>query len=221
MPNYDVNSVLQFGRLKEFGQAVATELTAMKAVSASAIKSANVVGNAIKLYTSTDMSGTAAFSLDFPSELVLDALHTTFVGSFTFNAETYPGATNPSLDGKPVLVIAVKETTAAGTVTTTYSFLNLESLIDTYTVALGDSAKVLTINGYVITFHVSASAGNHLTVNNDGLMVDVSDKADKDTDAVAGNLAVFDANHNPVDSGYTFATTANVTELVNELFPSA
>ena len=218
MPNYDVNSVLQFGRLKEFGQAVATELTAMKAVSASAIKSANVVGNAIKLYTSTDMSGTAAFSLDFPSELVLG---TTFVGSFTFNAETYPGATNPSLDGKPVLVIAVKETTAAGTVTTTYSFLNLESLIDTYTVALGDSAKVLTINGYVITFHVSASAGNHLTVNNDGLMVDVSDKADKDTDAVAGNLAVFDANHNPVDSGYTFATTANVTELVNELFPSA
>ena len=30
---------------------------------------------------------------------------------------------------------------------------------------------------------------------------DISGKADKDTDAVTGNLAEFDANHNPVDSG--------------------
>ena len=34
MANYDVNSVVQFGRLKEFGQGIATELSTMKEVSA-------------------------------------------------------------------------------------------------------------------------------------------------------------------------------------------
>jgi len=35
----------------------------------------------------------------------------------------------------------------------------------------------------------------------DTAIQDVSGKADKDTDAVTGNIAKFDANHNPVDSG--------------------
>ena len=221
MPNYDVNSVLQFGRLVEFGQAIKTELDAMKQVSASAIKYVSVANNTISFFTNTTGTGTAAFSVDFPSELVIDAIKTKFESSFTFSAETYPGATNPSLDGKPVLVIAVKETNAAGTVTTTYSFVNLESLIDIYTVALGDSAKVITINDYVVTFHVSATAGNHLTVNNDGLMVDVSDKIDKVTGATANNIPVFVAGGGIADSGYTWATSADVTELCNELFPAA
>ena len=221
MPNYDVNSVLQFGRLKEFAQALSVELTAMKAVSASALKSANIVGNAIKLYTSDDMSGTAAFSLDFPSELVLDQLKTIFVSSFAFDATTYPGATNPSLEGKPVLVIAIKDTNAAGTVTTTYSFLDMEDLIDTYSIKSGDSSKVLSISGYEIEFKISASTGNHLSVNNDGLMVDVSDKVDKVTNATAGHIATMTAAGGIADSGYAFATTADVTELAQELFPTA
>ena len=222
MPNYDVNSVLQFGRLKEFGQAVATELTAMKEVSASAIKSADIVGMKLKFWTNATKTGDPVMDLDLPSELYLDQISTKFEPSFVFNAETYPGATNPSLDGKPVLVIAVKDTNAAGTVTKTYSFLNMETLVDVYTIAAG-SANILAIDSGTnqISFKVSAAAGNHFTINQDGAMVDVSDKADKDSDAVAGNLAVFDENHNPVDSGYAFASTADVAELTQELFPSA
>ena len=221
MANYDVNSVVQFGRLKEFGQGIAAELSTMKEVSASAFKSAKVVGKTVYFYTSDDMSGTPAFTFDFPSELVLDALKTTFVPSFAFNPETYPGATNPSLEGKPVLVIAVNETGSDGTVTTTYSFLNLESLVDTYVIALGDSAKVLSISGNVITFHVSSQPNNALTVQADGLHVNISGKVDKVSNATAGNLPLLTAEGGISDSGYAFATTADVTELIGELFPQS
>ena len=214
MANYDVNSVLQFGRLKEFGQAVAPKINA-------AIKYVSVANNTISFFTNSEGTGTAAFTANFPNELVLDQLHTTFIGDFEFSATTYPGATDPELDGKPVLVIAIKDTNAAGTTTVSYSFLNMETLVDTYVVALGDSAKVITINGYTITFHVSSAAGNHLTVNNDGLMVDVSDKVDKVSNATAGNIALMTAEGGISDSGYSFATSADVTELIGELFPSA
>ncbi len=43
----------------------------------------------------------------------------------------YPGSTNPNLDGKPVLILAIKGTDKTGT-TTAYKFVNLEALIDTY-----------------------------------------------------------------------------------------
>ena len=211
---HDVNSVLQFGRLKEIGQAVAPKINA-------AIKYVSVANNTVSFFTNSEGTGNAAFSFNFPNELVLDQLGTAYENPFTFSAASYPGATDPDLEGKPVLVIAVKDTDAAGTVTRSYSFLNLEDLIDVYTVALGDSAKVITINGKVITFHVSASTGNHLTVNNDGLMVDVSDKVDKVANATAGNLATLTAEGGIADSGYTFATTADITELIGELFPSA
>ena len=222
MPNYDVNSVLQFGRLKEFGQKVASEISAVKTVAASAIKSADIVDSKLKFWTNTTKTGEAVISLDLPSELYLDQIKTTFIPSFTFNAETYSGATNPSLDGKPVLVMAVKDTNAAGTGTTTYSFLNMETLVDVYTIA-PDSANILAIDSGTnqISIKISEAAGNHLTANSDGLMVDVSDKIDKVANATAGNLAVMKADGSVDDSGYTFATTADVTELNNELFPSA
>lgn len=54
----------------------------------------------MNFYTSTDKSGTAAFSVDFPSELFLDQTKTTFVAKFKFDAATYPGATDPKLDGE-------------------------------------------------------------------------------------------------------------------------
>ncbi|MBR2207193.1 MAG: hypothetical protein IJ859_00100 [Synergistaceae bacterium] len=217
MSNYNENSVLQFGRLKEFGQAVAGEISKLKTASGSAIKYVSVANNTVSFFTSTDGSGTAAFSFNFPNELVLDQLKTTFVPHFAFSSETYAGATNPSLEGKPVLVIAVKDTNAAGTTTTNYSFLNMEDLIDIYTA--GDNS--INIDGYNISVKVSATTGNHLTLNNDGLMVDVSDKVDKVENATAGNIPVMTEAGGISDSGYTFATSADVTELNNELFPSA
>jgi len=217
MSNYNLNSVLQFGRLVEFGQGIKTELDAMKGVAASAIKYVSVANNTVSFFTSEDGSGTAAFSFNFPNELVLDQLKTTFVPNFAFVANTYQGAADPELDGKPVLVIAIKDTNAAGTVTTSYSFLDMTSLVDVYTAA--DNS--INVNGYTIAVKISATAGNHLTLGADGLMVDVSDKVDKVANATAGNIATLTANGGTADSTYGFATTANVTELIGELFPSA
>ena len=217
MSNYNPNSVLQFGRLVEFGQAVASEIIALKTASSSAIKYVSVANNTVSFFTSTDGTGTAAFSFNFPIELVLDQLKITFVSYFAFSSETYAGATNPSLEGKPVLVIAVKDTNATGTTTTNYSFLNMEDLIDIYTA--GDNS--ININGYNVSVKISATTGNHLTLGADGLMLDVSDKVDKVTNATEGNITVMTAAGGISDSGFTFATSADVTELTGELFPSA
>ena len=208
MPDtYNVNHAAKVGHLKQVLIDTKTRL-------ADTIKYVSVANNTVSFFKTADGSGTAAFQFNFPNELVLDQLKTTFIANFVFSSETYPGATNPSLDGKPVLVIAVKDTNAAGTVTTTYSFLNMETLVDTYTAA----DKSIVINGYTIGVNIDPAQGNHLTLTANGLLVDVSDKADKDTDAVAGNIAVFDASGNPVDSNTTFATDAEITALISEVY---
>ena len=207
MPNeYNVTHIAKVGHLKLLLQDT-------KARLADTIKYVSVSGNTVSFFKTADGSGTAAFSFDFPSELVLDQLHTKFEPNFTFSAETYPGATNPSLDGKPVLVIAVKETNG-GITTTTYSFLNMHTLVDIYTAA--DNS--ITINGYQVSVKISPDAGNALALRNNGLYVDISGKADKDTDAVVDNVAVFDANHNPVDSGHAIATSTEVTAMLDSVW---
>ena len=129
---------------------------------------------------------------DLPTEMFLNQTKTAFVPNFAFSQAAYPGATDPNLNGKPVMVFAVKgvdnsDPTDTTKQTTTYSFLDMETLVDTYTPASGDSAKVLTINGYTITFNVSASAGNILSVNNDGLYATT-----RVTAATNGNVASFE-----------------------------
>ena len=54
--------------------------TPVQTAANAAIKSLGVDGNTVNFYTSTDKSGTAAFSVDFPSELFLDQTKTAFVG---------------------------------------------------------------------------------------------------------------------------------------------
>lgn len=164
-----------------------------------------------------------------PEEMFLDQAKTQFIPNFAFNATTYAGATNPNLDGKPVLVLAVKgiDHTNNDAVTMTYSFLNMIALTDVYTPALGNTAKVITINDYMITFHVSAEPNNAITVQNDGLHVNISGKADKVSNSTNGNLAALDANGNLVDSGIAktnilqtsnVATDAEMTEVLTEVF---
>ena len=78
-------------------------------------------------YTSTDQTGTAAFSFDFPTEYFLDQTKSVFVQTFAWSETAYPGSTNPNLDGKPVMVLAVK---GDGN-TVLYSFVDLTYLLDT------------------------------------------------------------------------------------------
>lgn len=221
---YDVNKLVTLGELKQTAQVFKTE-------SDKAIKYVAVSGNTISLFTTEDGSGSAAYTVDFPKDFLLDQARTLFVPNFTFSAASYPGAVNPSLDGKPVMVLAVKGTTdiANGTANDTinYSFMDMSALVDTYSVKAGVSQKVLTISGYEIEFKISQTANNALTAQNDGLYLDISGKADKPESTTTDNLAAFDVDKNPVDSGIAksdvilksnIATTAEVTAMLTEVF---
>lgn len=182
--------------------------TPVQTAANAAIKSLGVDGNTVNFYTSTDKSGTAAFSVDFPSELFLDQTKTTFVAKFKFDAATYPGATDPKLDGKPVMVLTVKGENPDNC---TYSFLNMAALVDTYAAKTTgkDASTTVTIAGYEVDVkvNVSAAAGNALILKDDGLYVptpeevDISGKADKVTGATTGNFAALDGEGNLTDSG--------------------
>ena len=183
----------------------------------------------VALATKTKAAIEAAVA-DLPVEMFLDQAKTTFVGNFAFNAATYAGATDPSLDGKPVLVLALKGiNNATKAETITYSFLNMQTLVDTYTAKAGASAQVLSIAGYEIEVKfdntlttsanglgvaISAVADNAITKQADGLHVNITGKADKVANATAGHVAGLDASGNLTDTGILAAnvlTTANLT----------
>ena len=161
-----------------------------------------MTGNTVNFYTNTGMTGAAAFSMDFPTEMFLDQTKTAFVGKFKFSDTTYPGATDPKLDGKPVMVLAVK---GENPDSCTYSFLNMAALVDTYAAKTTgkDASTTVTIAGYEVDVkvNVSAAAGNALVLKDDGLYADISGKADKVKNATVGNLAALDASGNLTDSG--------------------
>ncbi len=146
-----------------------------------------------------------------PTEMFLDQAKTAFIPNFAFNGTTYAGASNPNLDGKPVLVLAVKgiDHTNNNAETTTYSFLDVSTLVDTYTAKTGASAQILNISGYEIEVKfdntlttsanglgvaVSAVANNAITKQSDGLHVNITGKADKVDRATAAEA------QNPYDS---------------------
>lgn len=221
-----------------------SEVAASTAAAAAAFKSGEVSGNTIKLYTSTDKSGEAALTIDFPTEYFLDQSKTKFVPAFAFSTETYPGATDPKLDGKPVMVLAVKGSDD----TVNYSFASMAQLVDTYAPKTTgkDPSTTVTVDGYEIEVkvNISAEADNQIEVKADGLYV----PRPKVAGAAAGDLAALDASGNLTDSGKKItdfskveasatagkikvdgqevtvlgvATDAEVTEMLNAVFGAA
>ena len=97
---YDVSKLTRLQDLKSLAVKINTDFATKAEISnlANAFKSGQVIGNTVKLYTSTDKSGTAAFEFDFPAELFLDQTKTQFVPAFAFSTATYAGATDPNLD---------------------------------------------------------------------------------------------------------------------------
>lgn len=81
-------------------------------------------------------------------------------------------------------------------------------LVDVYTVENTATINLTMVaNKITAAVNISKAEGNALEAKEDGLYVaptDVSGKADKDADAVEGNIAVFDKDGNPVDSGKNF-----------------
>lgn len=149
--------------------ALGNKIDEIATAGGEALKGVKSDGNTIKFYTDQAMEGSATFTIDLPEEYFLDQTKTVFVEAFTWSAETYPGSTNPELDGKPVLVLAVKSQDGSEV---TYSFINLEKMIDVYT---GGQTQTATIavsgNEITATVRVSATAGNQIVANEDGLFV--------------------------------------------------
>ena len=205
--SYDVKKLTRLQDLKTLASTINDNFATKDEVAglATAFKSGEVTGNTVKLYTSEDKSGTPAFSFAFPAELFLDQAKTQFVPEFAFDADTYTDATDPDLDGKPVMVLAVKGEDDA----VAYSFLSMAALVDTYKAKAGDGTATVTVSGYEISVdvNISAEANNALVKKGDGLyvpksdVVDITGKADKVGSAIAGNFAGLDANGNLTDSG--------------------
>lgn len=199
---YNATALVRLAALKALAAKTKAEIDNINTDVSKAIKSLGVSGNTVSFYTSADKSGDAAFTFDFPKEMFLDQAKTTFVQKFAFSTETYPGATDPKLAGKPVMVLAVK---GQNPDSCTYSFLDMSALVDTYKAkATGkDASTTVTIAGYEVDVkvNVSAAAGNALVLKDDGLYVDISGKADKVKNATAGNFAALDESGNLTDSG--------------------
>lgn len=85
-------------------------------------------------------------------------------------------------------------------------------LVDTYTAENSATLNLEVVSNVIKgAVKISAEEGNALTAKEDGLYVatpNLSAKADKDADAVEGNIAVFDADGNAVDSGMAFEDIA-------------
>jgi len=213
---YDLEKLTRLQAIKDLGDRVNAEINNLKNTGvASALKMVAVDGNALKFYTSSDTAAEAAFSFDLPAEMFLDAASTKFEPNFNFANGNYTGATNPNLDGKPVLVLGVKTKTNDGKTTTlAYSFLNMAGLVDIYTAS--DTSVVIT--DYKVKANVSADSDNMLATTANGLKVDGSGKVDKVTTATAGNIATFVAGGGISDTGISIATNAEVTEMLDGIF---
>ena len=197
--SYNVNNLTNLGQLKKLAARTKTEIDAIKN---NAIQYATYSNNTLSLFRNTTGTGTAAFSFNLPEEMFLDQAHTEFVGDFEWSSTTYPGSTDPDLDGKPVMVLAVK----GDATNPTYSFIDMESLVDTYSAA--DASVV--VSGYTIGVQIDDTAGNALSlVTGKGLRVDISGKADKVSGATSGNFAGLDGNGNLTDSGKKAADFAD------------
>ena len=161
------------------------------------------------------------FSIDIPTEYFLDQAKTTFVQSFSWSEGLYSGSENPNLDGKPVWIMAVKGDDNS----VTYSFVNLEALVDIYT---GENTKSITLvvsedNKISANVNVSAEEGNIISVKDDGIYasvteVDISGKADKLVDPAEG-AAVIKADQILVDdgTGNIAASGKTIAELSAEI----
>lgn len=185
---------------------------------AKSLKGYLKVGNTWNFYTveAPTAEDTPAFSIDVPTEYFLDQAKTTFVQEFVWSAEAYAGSTNPELDGKPVLVMAVKGDDDS----VTYSFVNVEALVDIYTGVETETVivDVNSDNEISAEVKVSAEEGNFIEVKEDGLYVtvepvDLSGKADKVAEVKDAQILVDDGEGNLAASGVTIEELkATVTE---------
>lgn len=216
MPNYNAQDIPRLSGIKSMLARISQKLETLDN-SGTSIKAVTSDGNSLKFFNTTDTSLTPAYTIDLPAEMFLDAASTSFVPNFAFTASAYPGATNPNLEGKAVMVLGVKTKTNDGqTQSVAYSFIDVSKLSDVYT------AKDTTIEilDYQVKVKLSALANNAITVQNDGLHVDISGKIDKVTTATSGNLVAWGTAGAVSDSNSRIATDNEFNAMLDEVFPT-
>lgn len=153
--------------------------------SGKAVKAIGFSSDGLKmfLYKTVDKSDTP-IEVDVPAELLkdwfFDVTKSGVVENFTWSATTYPNTTDPSLDGKPVVVFALSKGDD-----TSYSFASLEGLIDTYEGENSTSAITTVADGKIkAEVKISAKEGNGLSIDpeNGGLYVNPADELEYATD---------------------------------------
>ena len=216
MPSYNAQDIPRLSGIKSMLTRISQKLETLDS-SGTSIKAVTIADNTLKFFNTTDTTVTPTYTIDLPAEMFLDAATTSFVPSFAFSASTYQGATNPNLEGKAVLVLGVKTKTNDGaTQSVSYSFIDVSKLSDIYTA--GDTT--ITIANYTVKVKLSALANNAITVQNDGLHVDISGKIDKVTSATQGNLVSWGTAGAVLDSGSRLATDTEFTAMLDEVFPT-
>ena len=158
---------------------------------------------------------------NLPADQFLDLSKTTVVQSFSWSSTTYPGSTNPNLNGKPVLVLALTDGT-----NTTYSFVSLNDLVDVYT-----GTSPIKVSGGAISHENSGvTAGEYggasattlkspkITVNAYGHITSITEQSRvvpvvKEYTLTAGNTSVRDTATQATLCGYV-ARDATTNEEV-------
>lgn len=170
-----------------------------------------------------------------PADQFLDMNNTEFVESFAWSSTTYPNSTNPNLDGKPVLVLALTDGT-----TTAYSFVSLNDLVDVYTgtAPISVSGGTITHNDSGATAGSYGSEGNvligvsspdygnavkhdfdvpYIKVDAKGHVTEISTKKISiDSDFLLTNSERLKLNGTPMIAGVRFTIPANSTTYTHE-----
>ena len=209
---------ISFDNLSKYDAKLKTYIDSDKTKS---IKAIAVQNNEINFFTNPTptLETVPDFTVDFPVEYFLDQTKTTLEQEFVWSEEKYPDTINPSLDGKPVLVLGVKGDDNS----ISYSFLNLESLMNIYTGSTGTvidieiDPRTNTISG---DLKLSLESGNILSIKEDGLyaeaILDVSGKADKiTTENIKANQILIDDG-----TGNLAASKKTIEELKQEIINS-
>lgn len=128
-------------------------------------------------------NGDVVKNFNLPEEIYLRSIGTNFVPSFTFSGLLYPNATNPNLDGKPVLVLHVMGDSLNNPYDN-YFFVNMEDLIKLYLPA----DKSISIASNSVAVNISSLSSNVLTLANDGLLVDLDNSQGGSIDGYVATL---------------------------------
>lgn len=207
--DYNLSDLATVGQIKTLAMRIQTRLAALESKEAIRAVVVDSVNNALKFYTCAESEITAetvpATTFNIPEEIYLNQTGTEIVENFAFNAATYPGATNPNLDGKTVLILAVKGDDETNP-TVKYSFVNMSSIFDDYV-----QKKTSATSGNIPVFD---GAGDIIgsSIPSAGILTTISG-------AQQNNVMIFGADGKVVDSGHAIATDEQFAAMLDEVLP--